>query len=110
MATKAERFRAEAERSAHPKRPPTGGHLSAGARAARRGRRKDRLPNPTSHNEATRTVKTKTSSYDLEPSMSERPSRRSSRISPAHVKTDTSLRMRAINRAASPKARGRHAK
>jgi hypothetical protein len=103
MATKAERFRAEAERSAQPKRPPTGGHLSAGLRAARRGRTKNRLPNPTSHNEAPSSKKN--SVYQIEYDTTSRPPRKSSRGSPTHIKTDSPLRIRAMNQAASPRAR-----
>jgi hypothetical protein len=107
MATKAERFRAEAQRTAHPARPASGGHVAAGLRAARRGRTKDRLPNPTSHNEAPRAKEKAKHNvfYELEPSTAGRPSRKSTRGSPTRQKTDSVLRIAAMNRNATPKSR-----
>jgi hypothetical protein len=96
MATKAERFRAEAQRAAQKvKRPkiPSG----------RRGPAKDDVPNPTSHNESARARKNAT--YELEVSSTARPSRKSTRLSPTHIKTDSVLRITAMNRNATPKAR-----
>jgi hypothetical protein len=104
MATKAEQFRAEAQRKARPGRAAGGGHLSAGIRAARRGRTKDRLPNPTSHNEAPRSKRKekRNFTYELEPSTTSRPPRKSTRGSPTRQKTDSSLRTRAMNLNATP--------
>jgi len=103
MATKAETFKAEELRAAHGLRPPGDTHETAGKRAIERGRRKDRLPNPTSHNEAPRSAKK--SAYEIEYSLTSRPPRKSGRISASHQKTDSGLRIRAINRNASPQAR-----
>ena len=103
MATKAEQFKAETLRAAHGLRPPGHTHETAGKRAAERGRRKDRLPNPTSHNENAREVKK--SAYEIEYSQTARPPRKSGRISASHLKTDSSLRIRAMNQNASPTAR-----
>jgi hypothetical protein len=107
MATKAEEFKAETERAARARRAPGGDHLSAGVRAARRGRRKDRLPNPTSHNEAPRAKRRakRNTPYELEPSSTARPSRKSSRRSPSHVKTDSPLRIATMLRNGSAEAR-----
>lgn len=107
MATKAEQFRANAQHAAHAGRPSNGGHVSAGIRAARRGRTKDRLPNPTSHNEAPRAKRKdrKNYSYELEPSSTVRPPRKSTRGSPTRKKTDSGLRIRAMRRNAAPQAR-----
>jgi len=107
MATKAERFRAEAMRAAHASRPAGGKHTSAGLRAARRGRKKNRLPNPTSHNEAARAKRKekRNVAYELEPSATARPPRKSTRGSPTHQKTDSGLRIRAMNLNATPRAR-----
>src|SRR5882672_7795048 len=93
MATKAEEFKAETQRASHAGRPPGGDHLSAGVRAARRGRRKDRLPNPTSHNEAPESKRKdrKNTLYVLEPDATPRPPRKSSRGSATHLKTDSPL-------------------
>jgi hypothetical protein len=77
--------------------------MSAGLRAARRGRTKDRLPNPTSHNEAASSKKN--SIYQIEYDATSRPPRKSSRGSPTHIKTDSSLRIRAMNQAAKPATR-----
>jgi hypothetical protein len=94
MATKAERVKAETQRAAH-----------AGTRktAPKRSRPKDRYPNPTSHNEASRAAKN--SAYELEPGDSPRPSRKSTRRSPTHIKTDSALRITAMNRTNSPRER-----
>jgi len=105
MATKAERFKAELQRQAHAQHPARAGHEPAGKRAKRRGRVKDRLPNPTSHNEAP--TAGKNSAYELEPSSTPRPPRKSTRRSPTHLKTDSALRITVMNRNASPKTRAR---
>jgi hypothetical protein len=95
VATRAERFRAEAERRAQagkPKakkrkarRPAT--QAARAALVARAGER-GRIP----HNTAPRIAQE--SAYELEVSRSGRPSRKSTRRSPAHVKAGTSLRVR----------------
>jgi hypothetical protein len=105
MATKAQRFKAEMQRNAHAKHPPRPARDPAGKRAAERGRFKERLPNPTSHNEAP--TASKNSAYELEPSSTPRPPRKSTRRSPTHLKTDAALRITVMNRNASPKARAR---
>jgi hypothetical protein len=101
--TKAERFKVEQQRAAHEKHAKTPDHTSAGVRARARGRRKDRIPNPASHNEAARAGRD--SVYEHEVSATTRPSRKSSRKSPGHIKTDSPLRITTMNRIASPKMR-----
>jgi hypothetical protein len=112
MATKAERFKSDAQREAHVKNRPHGaGEGSAGdgiraPRSTKAGSKtisKNGSPNPTSHNEAPRIGKGGT--YELEPSTTARPPRKSTRRSPAHLKTDSSLRIKNMNRTASPQAR-----
>jgi hypothetical protein len=112
MATKAERFRSEAEKAAHARHPQKPAHESAGKRAAERGRTKGRIPNPTSHNEAPRlsqkgraTTHAKKATYELEVSATSRPSRKSTRRSPNHIKPDSALRITEMNRNASPTTR-----
>jgi hypothetical protein len=101
MATKAELFKTETQRTS---RAAVGKKASTrGGSKAASGRAKDRYPNPTSHNESPRAAKN--SAYELEPSQSPRPSRKSTRRSPTHVKTDSALRIRAVNRHASPESR-----
>jgi hypothetical protein len=103
MATKAQRFKAEMQRRAHANHPAQPGREPAAKRAKKRGRIKDRLPNPTSHNEAPRAAKN--SAYTLEPSSTPPPPRKSTRRSPIHLKTDSALRLTVMKRNASPKAR-----
>jgi hypothetical protein len=101
MATKAEEFKAETQRTS---RPAAGKKTVAPSRSkVGAARAKDRYPNPTSHNESPRAAKK--SAYELEPAQSPRPSRKSTRRSPTHVKTDSSLRIRAVSRHASPESR-----
>jgi len=88
MATRSERFKAQMQRLAHGKKAP-----------ATEARPRVR----STHNEAARAAKN--SSYELESSGSARPSRKSTRRSPTHVKTDSALRIVAMNRNASPQAR-----
>lgn len=88
MATRSERFKALMQRLAHGKRTPA-------PKAPPRTR--------ITHNEAARAAKN--SSYELEGSGSARPSRKSTRRSPTHVKTDSALRITTMNRNASPHAR-----
>lgn len=108
MATRSERFKAEMERTAHAKRMTKPARVPALKRAAlaalvelRPGEARPRAR--ISHNEASRAAKN--SSYELESSASSRPSRKSTRRSPTHVKTDSALRITAMNRNASPQAR-----
>jgi hypothetical protein len=120
MATKAERFKADAQREAHVKNRPHGADKhgagdgdrvprsidagsEAGSKAGSKTGSKARSTNPTSHNEAPRIGKDGT--YELEPSTTARPPRKSTRRSPAHLKTDSSLRIKNMNRTASPQAR-----
>ncbi len=93
MATKGERFKAEQQRAAHGKRPPQPAWTKPAA------------SHP--HNQAARAGKR--SAYELEPELGAagRPPRKSTRKSPAHIKTDSSLRITAMNRNASPEQRAR---
>ncbi len=102
MATRAEQFRAAQERTGRA-RLPNGGHESAGRRAARAGRTKDRIPNQASHNEATSAGRK--SSYEFEIAQGARPSRKSTRKSNNRQKTDGGLRMTAVNRSSMASAR-----
>jgi hypothetical protein len=101
--TKAERFKVEQQRAAHAAHAKTPGHASAGKRARARGRHKDRIPNPASHNEGSRAARD--SIYEHEISATTRPSRKSSRKSPGRIKTDSPLRITTLNRNATPKMR-----
>ena len=103
MATRAQRFRVEQERAAHARHAQTPSHTSAGKRARGRGRRKDRIPNPASHNEGARAARGGV--YEHEVSATTRPSRKSSRKSPRHIKADTTLRIATMTRNATPKLR-----
>jgi hypothetical protein len=129
MATKAQRFKADAQKAAHSKNSPgtqggrpraaeaktaraRAGAKTAGAtprgqsaleRAAPRQRRAPSVANPAGHNTAPRAAKN--SSYEFEVSATTRPSRKSTRKSPTHVKTDSSLRIAAMNKTTSPQAR-----
>jgi len=103
MATKGDRFKAAQERAAQAGRAKRTGHTSAGKRAAARGRRKDRVPNPAAHNDAARAARK--SNFELEISATTRPSRKSTRRSTTRIKPDSSLRLAAVNRSASPSAR-----
>jgi hypothetical protein len=93
----------EQQRAAHAGHAQKTSHESAGKRAAARGRRKDRAPNPASHNEGRRAARK--SPYQFEVSATGRPSRRSSRRGTARVKPDAPMRLTAMNRVASPKQR-----
>jgi hypothetical protein len=108
MATRAERFKAEAQRRAQANKVRRKGKRraapqAAAARAALVARH-DRLVGNVPHNAAPRAEKN--SAYEIEVSGgSGRPSRKSTRKSPTHIKTDSNLRIREMNRNASPKAR-----
>src|SRR3954447_24305428 len=110
MATRAEKFRAQAQRAnskKNPKRRPTAVPAGA-ARSKARARaavveRHDGTSARVPHNTAQRIEKG--SVYELEASVSGRPSRKSTRKSPGHVKQDASMRIRATNRSVSPESR-----
>lgn len=91
MATKSEQFETEqrlARRAAQP--APRKRHASSATeRPAQNQVRRDG----------------KASAYEFEPSPGTRPSRKSTRRSPAHVKTDTALRLRTVDRNAAPSRR-----
>lgn len=107
VATKAERFRAESERSGpkqrkRPRRPKPAAQSKrrVGDGAVAGG------PARTSHNYAARAEKT--SAYDIEfAAPHQRPSRKSTRKSHNRIKTDSALRITTMNQAASPEARAR---
>jgi hypothetical protein len=88
MATRSERFKAQMQRLAHGTKTP-----------APEARPRTKI----THNEAARAAKNST--YELEGSGSARPSRKSTRRSPTHVKTDSALRITTVNRNTSPQAR-----
>ncbi len=109
MATKAERFRSEQERSG-PKRPKDTlkktKHKRRMETSAEAEREKSRTGMATPHNfhAGEKTKKGKTYDYEVsEPG--KRPSRTSTRTSEAHVKGGTPLTRRQQNRIATPKAR-----
>src|SRR5262245_6293653 len=102
--TKAERFQVAQQRAANARHAQKPGHASAGKRARARGRYKNTVPNPAPHNEHARSSG-RNNTYEYEVSATTRPSRKSSRKSPGRIKTDASLRLRAMNRNASPKQR-----
>jgi len=95
MATKAERFKSDTQREAQAGR--------AGAvRKKKGGTTRAGLP----HNTAARAGKN--SAYEFEVSDG-RASRKSTRRSPTHVKTDATLRLTAVGRGSTPKARATRA-
>ena len=101
--TRGERLKVEQQRAAHARHPQAPGHASAGRRARARGRRKERIPNSASHNESARAAREPI--YEHEVSATTRPSRKSSRKSPGRIKTDSPMRLAAMNRNATPKER-----
>jgi hypothetical protein len=103
LATKAERFKVEQQRAAHARHAQKPDHTSAGKRARGRGRYKNRIPNPASHNEGARAGRG--SLYEHEISATTRPSRKSSRKSPGRIKTDSPLRISTMVRNATPTLR-----
>jgi hypothetical protein len=99
MATKAQQFKAEMERVAQAIK-----RAGKPAKTKRRNpRRKDRIPNQASHNEAP--SRTRKSSYAFEVAATARPSRKSTRKSSNRQKTDSGLRIAAMKRNASPESR-----
>jgi len=102
MATKAERFKSDTQREAR-KAPAKTLSKTAGQPArSKPGTARDGLP----HNTAARARKN--SAYEFEVSVA-RPSRKSTRRSPTHVKTDATLRLTAVGRGSTPKARAARA-
>jgi len=101
--TRAERFQVAQQRAAHARHAQQPGHASAGKRARARGRFKNSVPNPASHNEHAGLAQY--GLYEYEISATSRPSRKSSRKSPGRIKTDSPLRLTAMVRNASPKQR-----
>ncbi|HVR01871.1 MAG TPA: hypothetical protein VMT47_07055 [Polyangia bacterium] len=112
MATKSERFKMEAQRLAQDahrdkKRPASAGADGEAARielVVRHNGAVSRIP----HNTAARV--SKRSAYELEAGGAERPPRRSTRKSPTHLKPDSGLHIRAIDKATSPEARAARSK
>lgn len=106
MATKAERFRAEMERAnaakhaeearAHQPPPPD-------PAVTLLSKVKQIAAGPTSHNASKHAARK--ASYALEISETPKPSRKSTRASPNHIKPDAALKNRATMKAVSPKAR-----
>jgi hypothetical protein len=96
MATKAQRFLARQQRSG-PKQPEQ-------KLLRTKGRRRDGGPTNAHNFHGGDNAK---ATYAYEPSAT-RPSRKSTRISDAHVKTATGLRIRQIDRVHSPKTRSGH--
>jgi hypothetical protein len=97
MATKAERFKSDTQRAAHAGRAP-----AARKQAGKPATPRDGLP----HNTAPRARKN--SAYEFEVSEG-RASRKSSRRSPTHLKTDAPLRLAAVERGSTPKQRAARA-
>jgi|GEM_PF-3411321 hypothetical protein len=93
MATKAERFKSDTQREAQAGRAAPARKTAGTAGTARAG-----LP----HNTAARARKN--SAYEFEVSEG-RASRKSSRRSPTHLKTDATLRKTAMERGSTPKER-----
>jgi hypothetical protein len=94
MATKAERFKSDTQRAAHAGRPAAVKKKPGTPRAG--------LP----HNTSARARKN--SAYEFEVSEGQ-PSRKSSRRSPTHLKTDNTLRRTAMQRGSTPKERATRA-
>jgi hypothetical protein len=98
MATLAERFRAQQQRTGVAKRKPRHPHKAPVGELA-----KGRVPNPASHNEATRAERT--AAYEFEVALTNRPSRMSSRPGHNRERTDVGLRIATTNRNRSPESR-----
>ncbi|HEX3695512.1 MAG TPA: hypothetical protein VH374_08975 [Polyangia bacterium] len=107
MATRAERYKTEAQRRAQQKkrkpRRPAGGRTSDGLDRAALVARHDGAGRQVPHNLAPRAEKDGV--YEIEATAGARPSRKSTRRSPSHIKTDSSLRIKAVDRIASPQER-----
>jgi hypothetical protein len=103
--TKAERFQIAQQRAAQARHASERKRAPGKQRARPAAPRKPSVPNPASHNEHARAARY--GLYEHEISATTRPSRKSSRKSPARIKTDSPLRLTAMNRNASPKYRSR---
>jgi hypothetical protein len=114
MATKAELFKAEQQRAAHPPRTASRGSartddgssaLPARARQAMAASHLAEIEDdPAGHPRASRRAKPGT--YELEVARTtSRPSRKSTRRSPSHLKTDGALSLRQLLRATAPSTR-----
>jgi hypothetical protein len=106
MATRSQQLKAQNQRAAQERKAKKLSKRAA-KQVVKRERPMERYPNPTSHNEAPRAAKN--GLYELEPGQTNRPSRKSTRRSPTHIKTDSSLRLTAMARNASPRARSAQA-
>jgi hypothetical protein len=110
MATKAERFKTGVERRAQDetarraRKKPAPRPGAREALVAEHDRPTARVP----HNVAPRVAKN--GAYELEASQDDRPSRKSTRKSLTHLKTDNSLRIKAMDRTASSKSRAGRSK
>src|SRR5512142_2143186 len=98
MATRAEAFRAQQQRTGQAKRKPRHAPTKHSDGVA-----KGRVPNPASHNEAQRAGRT--ARYEFEVAQTERPSRKSSRKGLNRQKHDNPLRITVMNRAVTPESR-----
>jgi hypothetical protein len=114
MATKAERFKAERQRAAHPPRKASSsGATREDARDTPVARARQAMAtahlaeiedDPAGHPRAPRRAKAGT--YEMEVARTtSRPSRKSTRRSPTHLKTDSALSLRRLLRAAAPSTR-----
>lgn len=104
MATKSDQYKADSQRAAQTKKKPAA--ASGAGRPVRKGKpRAAAVPNPAGHNLSTGAAKKKNSTYAFEVSETTRPSRKSTRRSPNHIKTDAPLRITAMNKNNSPRAR-----
>jgi hypothetical protein len=112
VATKTERFKSETQRLAQdahrdakrPARTGADGEAARVALVARHNGAVSRIP----HNAAPRA--SKRSAYELEAGGAERPPRKSTRKSPTHLKPDSGLHIRAIDKVTSPEARAARSK
>jgi len=102
MATKAERFKSDTQRAARKAPAKTRSKTAGKPERNKPGTARDGLP----HNTAARARKN--SAYEFEVSVA-RPSRKSTRRSPTHLKTDATLRLTAVSRGSSPKQRATRA-
>jgi hypothetical protein len=114
MATKAQLFKAEQQRAAHPSRKasPDGANrederdspLARARQAMATAHLAEIEDDPAGHPRASRRVKPGT--YEMEVARTtSRPSRKSTRRSPIHLKTDAALSLRRLLRAAAPSTR-----
>lgn len=114
MATKAQLFKAEQQRAAHPPRSasPDGAKgenernalLARARQATATAHLAEIEDDPAGHPRASR--RTKPGTYEMEVARTtSRPSRKSTRRSPSHLKTDSALSLRRLLRAAAPSTR-----